>query len=144
MNHTNTTGYGTLLLRVVLGAAFMPHALGKLLVFTPAGTAAFFEKIGVPGALAWPIILLELIGGIALILGIGTRWFALLLAADLAGAILTVHVHNGYMANNAGGGGVEYVGMWALALVALALQGDGALALGHLIPGRRHTAPRAA
>jgi putative oxidoreductase len=142
MSHTSTSAYGTLLLRVAMGGFFLPHALLKLLVFTPAGTAGFFTSVGVPGFLAWPVILLELIGGIALIAGVASRIFALLLAADLLAAIVTVHIHNGYFFNNTQGGW-EFLAMWIVGLLVVALQGDGPYALGEIL-GLRVPAPRAA
>ncbi len=137
------TGYGKLLLRVVMGGFFIPHALLKLLVFTPAGTAGFFVHEGLPGWLAWPVILLELIGGVALILGVAARIFAVLLAADLLGAIITVHLANGYFFNDPQGGW-EYLAMWIAGLVVVALQGPGPFALAQRFDIGRRTAARVA
>lgn len=67
---TETTPYAALLLRVTLGGLFPMHAGLKAFIFTPAGTAKFFEAVGVPGWMALPIILIEAMGGVALILGI--------------------------------------------------------------------------
>lgn len=117
-----------LLLRVTSGVFFLIHAGLKLFVFTPAGTVKFFASLGVPGELAYAIILLEIVGGLALILGVQTRIVALVLAADLLGAILLVHGKNGFFFN-APGGGWEYLVFWIVALVAQTLLGDGAYAL---------------
>ena len=64
----------------------------------------------------------------ALILGIMTRVAALVLVPVLLGAIVTVHGPAGFFFTNAGGGW-EYLALWIVALVALALAGDGAYAL---------------
>jgi putative oxidoreductase len=143
MTQSDLSGYGTTLLRVAMGAFFLPHALVKLLVFAPDGTAAFFSSVGLPGALAWPIILLELIGEVALIVGVASRIFALLLAADLLGAIVTVHMHSGYFFNDPQGGW-EYLAMWIVGLLAVALQGDGRYALGARFGLRAGAVARAA
>src|SRR5687768_16938963 len=49
-----------LLLRVSTGGLFLAHAGLKLFVFTPAGTAGFFESLGFPGPLAYLVIAAEL------------------------------------------------------------------------------------
>ena len=80
-----------LVLRVSTGILFLAHAGLKLFVFTPAGTAAFFESLGFPGPLAYLVIAAELLGGIALILGVWTRWVSLALLPVLLGSIYAPH-----------------------------------------------------
>ncbi len=70
----------------------------------------------------------EVLGGIALILGIWTRLAAILLTPILLGAIFTVHGAAGFFFNNANGGW-EYPAFWIVALIVQALLGDGAYAL---------------
>lgn len=120
--------YGALLLRVSNGVFMIAHGLLKLLVFTPAGTAQFFQSLGLPGPLAYLTIAAELIGGAALILGVWTRLVALALIPVLLGAIAFAHGANGFFYNNAGGGW-EFAAFWALILGVQALIGDGAYAL---------------
>ena len=127
MIDNRTAPYAALILRVAMGGLFLIHAGLKLFVFTPAGTEKFFASLGLPGWFGLLIIALEVIGGIALILGVLTRVFAILLAGDLAGAIALVHIHNGFFFTNHGGGW-EYPAFWAIALIAQALLGPGALA----------------
>ncbi|MBL8566583.1 MAG: DoxX family protein [Hyphomicrobiaceae bacterium] len=127
MIDTRTGIYGALLLRLALGAMFLSHGLLKVLVFTPAGTAKFFESIGYPGALAYGVIGAEVIGGLMLILGIYARWVALALVPVLLGA-LQVHLGNGWLFS-APKGGWEYPAYLAVAALAQALLGDGAHAL---------------
>ena len=124
----NTAPWGALLLRLSLGVLFLAHAGLKILIFTPAGTAAFFGKLGLPPALAYATMTVEVLGAMALILGVWARLAALVLIPVLLGAILTVHGANGFFFTNAGGGW-EYPAFWAVALFAQALLGDGALAL---------------
>lgn len=116
--------YAATLLRLALGVLFLVHALTKLLVFTPAGTAAFFESLGLPGVLGYLTIAVELAISAALLLGIYARWIGLLGVPLLLGTIVTVHGANGFSFANAGGGW-EYPAFWALALVVLFLLGDG-------------------
>ncbi len=61
------------ILRVALGVLFLIHAGLKVFVFTPAGTAGFFQSLGFPGPLAYLVIAAEVLGGVALILGLWTR-----------------------------------------------------------------------
>ena len=117
------------LLRVTSGVWFLLHAGLKLFVFTPAGTAGFFESIGLPGPLAYVVIAAELLGGLALIAGYKTRLVALGLSVILLGSIYTPHFAAGFFFSNPNGGW-EFPAFWALTLWALALLGDGAYALG--------------
>lgn len=120
--------YGALVLRVTSGALFLSHAALKIFVFTPAGTAKFFESVGLPGPLAYLTMLIEVFGGLALILGLYVRQASALLIAILLGAIFSVHAHAGFFFNNPNGGW-EYPAFWIVALLVQALLGDGAYAL---------------
>ena len=120
--------FAALVLRVSMGILFLAHAWLKIAVFTPAGTAQFFESIGFPGALAYVVIAAEVAGGIALIAGLWTRWVSLALIPILLGSIYAPHGAAGFIFSNQGGGW-EFPAFWAVALVALALLGDGAYAL---------------
>ncbi|GMO98613.1 DoxX family protein [Bradyrhizobium sp. TM239] len=128
MIDSRTAPYAALVLRVTLGALFLAHAGLKLFVFTPAGTAKFFGSLGFPPELAYLIITVEVLSGVALILGLWTRYAALAGIPILLGAIFTVHGAAGFFFTNPKGGW-EYPAFWAIALVAQALLGDGAYAL---------------
>jgi putative oxidoreductase len=67
-----------LLARIMLALIFIMAGVGK--VMDPAGTAAYMKLMGVPGILLWPTIALEILGGIALIIGYKTRMAAYALA----------------------------------------------------------------
>ena len=118
---------GVTLLRVTLGAMWIAHALLKLLVFTLPGTAQFFESVGFPGFLAYPVFAVEIAGGAALVLGVYARQVSLALVPVMIAAA-SVHVPNGWVFTSAGGGW-EYPAFLAVASIALWLQGDGAFAL---------------
>lgn len=115
-------------LRVSMGVLFLAHAGLKLFVFTPAGTAGYFASLGLPGPLAYLVIAAELLGGIALILGIYSRWVSLALVPILLGSIYAPHGAAGFFFSNEGGGW-EFPAFWAVTLVVQALLGDGAYAL---------------
>ncbi len=116
------------ILRVSTGGMFLAHAWLKPAVFTPAGTAAFFESLGFPGFLAYLVIAAELVGGVALIAGLWTRWVSLALVPVLLGSIYAPHGAAGFFFDSQGGGW-EFPAFWAIALVAQSLLGDGAFAL---------------
>ena len=120
--------YAALLLRVSLGTMYIAHSLVlKWMTFTLAGTAQYFESLGLPGALAYATFWAELIGGILLVLGVQSRWVALALLPVLFGAAW-VHIGNGWVFS-AQGGGWEYPLYLIILSVAQALLGDGAYAL---------------
>ena len=127
MNDARMTNTAALLLRLSLGTMFVAHALLKYFVFTPAGTAKFFESLGLPGALGYLTIAVELVGGALLILGVRTRIVALALVPVLIGATWA-HSGNGWLFTSPNGGW-EYPAFWTVTLIVQALLGDGAYAL---------------
>ncbi|MFC7735688.1 DoxX family protein [Roseomonas sp. GCM10028921] len=127
MIDTRLAPYGLLLLRLSLGVMFVAHAWLKIAVFTVPGFAGFMAQAGFPAFLAWPVVLAELAGGLALILGLYARAVAVALLPVLAGALL-VHIGNGWVFN-APNGGWEYPAFLIVGALVQALAGDGALAL---------------
>jgi len=128
MIKTATAPYAALILRVSLGILFLAHVGLKIFVFTIPGFVGFFASLGLPSILAYLVIVLELVGGVALILGIYAPWVALPLAAEMLGTIFLVHGANGWLFTNKGGGW-EYPAFWTVCLIVLYLLGDGAMAL---------------
>jgi putative oxidoreductase len=127
MIDSRTAPYAALLLRAALGLLFIAHGLLKVLVFTVPGTVKFFASIGYPGPVAYLVIFAELAGGAALILGLWTRWVAIILFIEMLG-VIAFHFSHGWIFT-AKGGGWEYPALWAVALVVLALLGDGAASI---------------
>lgn len=119
---------GAALLRVTSGAYFLVHGLTKLFIFTPAGTAGYFQSIGLPGFLGYITMIVEILGAIALIVGFKSRIASAVLALVLLGATWFGHAGNGFGFGNPGGGW-EYPFYWAVAMAALALIGPGAFAV---------------
>lgn len=128
MIKTDTAPYAAFLLRVTLGALFLAHVALKVFVFTPSGFVGYFASLGLPAVLAWAVMVLEIVGGLALVLGVYATWFALPLALEMLGTILFVHGKNGWLFMNKGGGW-EYPALWVVALIVVYLLGDGAFAL---------------
>ena len=124
---SSATQLGIAVLRVSLGVMWVAHALLKLLVFTLPGTAQYFASIGFPGFLAYPVFAAELLGGIALLLGVFARQAALALVPVMVVAAW-VHVPNGWV-HTSTGGGWEYPVFLIAASIALWLLGDGAAAI---------------
>ncbi len=124
---TPNSDYAALILRVSSGVLFIAHALLKVFVFTLPGTVGYFESLGLPGFLAYATILVELGGGIALILGVATRTVSVALIAVLLGATWA-HSGNGWLFSSANGGW-EFPLFWAIVQGAIALLGSGAYAL---------------
>ena len=128
MLDNRTAPYAATVLRVSLGFMYIAHSLVlKHFTFTLPGTAQFFESLGLPGTLAYATFWAELIGGMLLIAGIGSRWVALALVPVLAGATW-VHAGNGWVFS-AQNGGWEYPVFLMAASVVQALLGDGKFAV---------------
>ena len=128
MIDSRTAPYAAFVLRLSLGALFLAHAWLKIFVFTPAGTAHFFASLGLPPALAYVTMAWEVVGAVALILGVWPRAVAVALIPVLLGAILSVHGPAGFFFTNPNGGW-EFPAFWIVGLLALAATGDGAFAL---------------
>jgi putative oxidoreductase len=123
------------ILRVITGATFIAHGAQKLFVFGIAGVSGGFAQMGIPmpGVMGPFIAGLEFFGGIALVLGLLTRLASLGLVFDMLGAMILVHLKNGFFLPN----GYEFVLLLAGASAALVLTGAGEFSLDALIGRRR-------
>lgn len=135
MNQPALTTSARTILRVIAGFLFAAHGWQKFNEFTIAGTQAAFTQMGVPAAQAVaPVVAtLELVGGVALILGVLTRVFAVLLALDMLGALFMVHASAGVFVAT---GGYELVLILAAAAAAVALVGAGTFSADRALFGR--------
>jgi putative oxidoreductase len=126
--------WGPTILRIVVGIVFLAHGWQKIFVYGFAGVQGAFGKMGIPApTITAPFIaLLEFAGGIALIVGLLTRWVAILFAIQMIVAILKVHLQGGFFMP----AGYEFALTLFAASVALALAGPGAAALDQFI-GKR-------
>lgn len=138
MSDANQAAHAALLLRVSMGVMFLAHGLLlKVMTFGIAGTTGFFQSIGYPAPVAYAVIAAEVLGGIALILGVWVRTVSLLLVPILLGATWQ-HLGNGWMFGSPGGGW-EFPAFWTVALLVQALLGAGSLALGNPLAWGRRT-----
>jgi putative oxidoreductase len=121
------TDWGIAIPRVAVGIVFLAHGSQKLFIYGFQGVEGVFAQMGfpMPRILGPFVALLELIGGIALILGLLTRWASVLFAIEMGVAILKVHLAAGFFLPK----GIEFAFMMCAASVALALAGPGAAAL---------------
>ena len=120
------------LLRVVVGVMFLMHVSGKLSAGPGAVAANMLSKNGLEPAILWAyvIIFFELVGGICLIIGLFTRFFAAALATEMLIALLLVHLPKGYTAS---GGGYEYVLLIGAACFLIAIRGGGPYSVDRMI-----------
>lgn len=124
---TNLAPYGVFILRVALGAMWVAHALLKLIVFTIPGFALWLGAHGLPAAFAWPVFMMEILGGLAILMGFYARYVCLLLTPIMLVAIWT-HFPNGWLHTNIGGGW-EYPAFLVVTSIAIGLIGEGAFAI---------------
>jgi putative oxidoreductase len=87
---------GALILRVTLGVVFFSHGLLKFQGGVE-NVAGWFESIGIPGFMAYAVTFVEIIGGIALIIGLGTRVVSVLFSLILLVAIVKVKLAAGFL-----------------------------------------------
>ena len=129
--------YGATVLRLFLGVTFVMHAYLAFVIYTPAGAAAFNARMGIPlpEVAAWFTILEHGLGGLMMILGLWTRWAALANLPVMLGALVFVHLSQGYFLKGVLVGsapqaaGYEYVLLIVGATLAQVLLGGGALAI---------------
>ena len=115
------------ILRVVTGVIFAMHGYQK---FTGGvgKVAGFLDSLGFPIATVFAVILIvaELLGGIALILGLFTRYAAKILAIVAVVALFTVHISKGFFI---GQGGYEFILLILAASISVMITGPGKWAL---------------
>lgn len=134
MRFFTTDSSKTLLwLRVILGAVMLPHGLQKAFGWFGGygfdGTMGFFGSLGIPALLGFLVIAAESLGAIALITGTATRLAAFGMAATMLGAMLLVHLPNGFFMNWGGAQPGEGIELHLLAIglaIPLIARGGGA------------------
>ena len=109
--------WAPLALRLPLGVVFFAHGAQKMFGWFGGygwqGTMQYFtHSLHIPVPLAAIGILVEFLGGLALLAGVFTRWAALLTAAEMLVAAILVHLPNGFFLNWTNepnkGHGIEY------------------------------------
>ncbi|MFH1037187.1 MAG: DoxX family protein [PVC group bacterium] len=120
----NAAAWGPFFLRLAVGAVFIAHGAQKLFgVFGGHGLKAFAGMLGQMGlrpAMAWAVLVavVELLGGIFLVLGILTRLSALLIGIVMVVAIVGVHLTGGFFS-------FEFPLVLLAACISLLLTGGG-------------------
>jgi putative oxidoreductase len=134
-------------LRLIVGYGFMEHGYAKL-ARGPDSFVAILHALGTPAPalLAWAMILVELFGGLAVLVGALVPLASIPMTMVLLVAIFTVHIPNGFssiklqsvdaMGAHFGQPGYETDLLYVAAIIALVLGGSGPLALDRLFFAR--------
>jgi putative oxidoreductase len=140
-------GWAAIPLRLIVGYGFMEHGFAKLSK-GPDAFAAIVQAMGVPAPhlMAWLTILVEIIGGLAVLAGAFVALAAIPMAAVLLVAVFTVHLPYGFSsiklkAITAGGAqfgppGYECDVLYLACLAALVIGGSGVLSVDGFLRGR--------
>lgn len=138
--HSIWTDRGLLLMRLALGLVFVMHGGQKLFLLGHAGVTGFMASLGLPmpAVSAALLIAVEFVGGLALVAGVFTRGTALLIAANMLVATVTVHLANGFFLP----AGYEFTVTLMLTSLALLMTGPGAYSVDAWLSHRRHVEER--
>lgn len=127
---------GILLMRLVIGIAFIGHGAQKLFGwfggYGPKGTGGWMESIGIKPGVTMAVLagVLELVGGFMFAVGFLTPVAAVLIVATMLGAIIKVHAPNGFWSTS---NGIEFPLTVLMVAVGIALTGPGSISLDALI-----------
>jgi putative oxidoreductase len=121
--------YGATVLRLFLGVIYLMHAYLAAFVYGPRGMIAFQTAKGLPFPEigTWYLIVAHGLGGICLLLGLLVRWAALVNLPIMLGAVVFVHLKQGFFMGKEGG--YEYALLVLGATIAQAFLGAGAFTL---------------
>ncbi|PGV52868.1 DoxX family protein [Bacillus sp. AFS037270] len=122
---------GAFILRVTLGALFLIHGIVKFQGGIE-NIVGWFDSIGLPGFMAYGVASLEIIGGIGIIIGLATRFFAALFALMMIGATIKVKLSVGLLGNGQMAGYELDLAFLAIALY-LAITGSKLLSVSSII-----------
>ncbi|MGG5210548.1 DoxX family protein [Chryseobacterium sp. MIQD13] len=142
---TNETWTGTFL-RLTLSIVFIPHGLQKTFgLFDGMGfnktMEVFTHDLHLPSVVAFAVIMVEFFGSFLLLLGLGTRFWALSFIGLLTGIMLTTHIENGFFMNWFGtqkGEGCQFDILVIGIALALLFEGAGKLSMDGWIYNRRN------
>ncbi|WP_227377119.1 DoxX family protein [Haladaptatus halobius] len=130
---TDSRTWGPFLIRVAVSLVVLVHGVGKLFAVGPAAMpvskfAGFLAGLGLPFAspLAWAVAVVEVGGGLLLLLGLFTRITALVLAVEMVVATILVHLPKGYSDS-------ELTIVLSLAAFSLAASGAGELSVDSIV-----------
>ena len=147
-NESHWRQWAPLPLRLMIGYGFLAHGWAKL-SRGPAGFAKLLEQIGapLPDVTAWVSTLIELLGGVAILLGAFVAVVSVPLIVMMLVAMFTVHLHYGFSAVNTigltadgpqfGPPGYEVNLLYIAGLLALILGGAGPFSIDKLLARRK-------
>lgn len=124
MNPALQQDLARLVLRVVLGALILLHGIAKLRGGLD-GIERMVEAQGLPGMLAYGVLVGEIVGPVMLLLGWHARIGALLVLVNMLFAVVLVHMGQLGDLDASGGWALELQGMFIAAALAVALLGPG-------------------
>ena len=143
----NLHRWSALPLRLIVGYGFMAHGYAKL-IHGPERFVAILHALAVPAPalMAWATILVELLGGLAVLLGAFIPLVSVPMAAVLLTAMFTVHLQYGFSAIKLqavtaagaqfGPPGYEVDLLYLACLAALVLTGSGPFSVGSFMTKR--------
>jgi len=128
-------GLAVAIVRIITGVMFMMHGYQKLFMMGLPAITDGFTKMGIPmpTITAMLVTFLEFFGGIGLVIGLLTRLIALGLVVDMLGAIVLVHLANGFFLPT----GYEFVLLLMVLSLSLVVGGPGRFSVDDMIAARR-------
>ncbi|WP_435364515.1 DoxX family protein [Haloarchaeobius sp. DYHT-AS-18] len=140
LDRVSNTDLSVLTVRLGVGLIMLVHGLGKLTGAGPAGSgiegfAVALVSLGVPAPVltAWLVGFAEAVGGLLVLVGLFSRIGAAAIAVVMVGAILLVHLPNGFLVSN---GGYEFALLVLLASVSLVFTDPGKYSVAHWLAER--------
>ena len=135
-----TARYGLAILRIVLGIAMLVHGWSKLSGGVDNVAGFFGGQLGIPAPqlMAWVVTIVELVGGILLVVGFLTQIVGILIALDMLGAILFAYLLRGApIIIESGAISWEKEAVFAAAALCIALAGPGAWSVDDVVAENR-------
>jgi putative oxidoreductase len=124
MNQAAMQDLGRLLLRLALGALVLLHGIAKLRGGM-SGIEGMVVAHGLPGFVAYGVLVGEVLAPLMLLLGFHARLGAALVAVNMLFAIVLAHLAQLGQLNGEGGWALELQGMFLGTAIAIALLGPG-------------------
>lgn len=117
------TRWGITILRAAVASVFVIHGLARTYLGTVGGFGEYLSGQGFPAgtALAWTLTIVEIVGGIALALGLVVRPLTIWFAVQIATGIAMIHGRAGWFVVGHGRNGAEYSVLIIACLIAVAL-----------------------
>lgn len=122
---------GKLILRLALGILILLHGIAKVNAGV-GGIASMLSNHGLPGVLAYLVLVGEVVAPVLVIAGLFCRIGALIIAINMVVAILLVHMGQLTNMTQTGGWALELQGMFLFSALALACMGAGRFSVGGL------------